>query len=155
MTSGLPGARLVTRQRVIQFLLFLVVGGISAGIDAGGFLLLTWVGVTPLIASPVSFLASFAFNFLANRSFVFRAAPERWQIVRYTALVAANTLISTLLVGGGIAIGMPPFLAKVITMGMIAMWNFVLLPVWVFRPSAAARRLQEEQPASASEDYNG
>lgn len=140
----------MTRKRITQFLLFLLVGGVSAAIDAGGFVVLTSLGMTPLLASPISFLASFAFNFLANRSVVFRAPPERWQIVRYTSLVAVNTGISTLLVAGGIALGMTPLFAKLTSMALIAMWNFVLLRIWVFRPSAAARRLRDEQSTPAA-----
>ncbi|MET0261175.1 MAG: GtrA family protein [Gaiellaceae bacterium] len=138
-----------TRERIIQFALFLVVGGISAGIDAGGFIVLTTLGLSPLVASPISFLASFGFNFFANRILVFRAPHERWQIVRYTTLVAVNTGVSTLLVAGGIALGLPPLAAKLISMGLIAMWNFVLLRVWVFRPSKAARLLAQQARATA------
>ena len=118
----------------------MLVGGISAGIDAGGFILLTGIGLTPILASPTSFLASFFFNFFANRSLVFRAKPERWQIVRYTALVTVNTLISTGLVAGGIAIGVTPLIAKLATMALIATWNFFLLPAWVFRPFRTVRQ---------------
>lgn len=144
------GRKWLTRGPVIQFLLFGIVGGISAGIDAGGFELLLSLGVLPLVASPISFLSSFAFNFFANRSLVYRAKPDWWQLVRYTTLVAVNTLISTGLVAGGIALGISPLFAKIGSIAIIALWNFVLLRVWVFRPTAAARRLKEEQDAAAA-----
>lgn len=135
----------MSRARIREFVLFLIVGGISAGIDAGGFVVLTSLAVPPLVSSPISFLASFAFNFFANRSFVFRAPPERWQIVKYTALVAVNTGISSLLVAAGIALGLTPLFSKLISMGLIATWNFVLLRVWVFRPSSAVRGPRNRQ----------
>lgn len=142
----------MTRERAIQFLLFGLVGGISAGIDSGGFAVLINLGVLPLVASPISFLSLFAFNVFANRSLVYRATPDWWQLVRYTSLVVVNTLISTGLVAAGIALGVSPLAAKIVSIAIIALWNFVLLRVWVFRPSAAARQLKEEQgAASASE----
>ena len=113
-------------------------------------------GLTPAV-SPCSSawaccLSSFAFNFFANRSLVYRATPDWWQFVRFASLVVVNTLISTGLVAVGIALDVSPLAAKIVSIAIIALWNFVLLRVWVFQPSAAARRLKEEQgAASASE----
>jgi putative flippase GtrA len=135
------------RERVVQFLLFGLVGGVSAGIDAGGFALLLSFGVLPLVASPISFLSSFAFNFLANRSLVYRAKPSWWQLVRYTTLVVVNTFISTGLVAGGIVLGMSPIFAKIGSIALIAMWNFVILRLWVFRSPSTVRRPKEDQDA--------
>lgn len=116
-------------------LAFLIVGGLSAAIDAGVFVVLTWLGVPPVLASSISFLSAFVVNFKGNQQLVFRVKSNRWQLVRYIALVLVNLGLSAGLVALGVVVGLDPLLAKAISMVLIAVFNFVAMRFWVFPPA--------------------
>lgn len=121
------------RGRLRQIAAFLVVGGLSAVVDAGVYALLVFLGVWPPLASGISFLSAFAVNYLGNRGFVFRSSRGHGAALpRYIALVAGNLVVST----GGIALLMAfdigPLVAKFITMVVVAAVNFFVMRWWVF-----------------------
>jgi putative flippase GtrA len=111
---------------------FLIVGGLSAAIDAGVFVLLTWLNVPPVLASSISFLSAFVVNFKGNQQMVFRVRANRWQLFRYIALVLVNLGLSAGLVALGVAVGLNPIVAKAISMVLIAAFNYVAMRWWVF-----------------------
>lgn len=129
-----------------QAALFLVVGGASAATDAGGFLLLTHLGVAPWLASALSFCTAFAVNYGGNRDVVFRGRSTPGALRRYTVLVGINLAVSTGLVAGLVAVGTAPFLAKVTSMVVIAAGNFVALRRWVFPGVPGTRPSQVASP---------
>lgn len=114
---------------------FLIVGGLSAGIDAGVFVLLTWLGVPPVLASSISFLSAFVVNFKGNQQLVFRVKANRWQLVRYIGLVLLNLGLSAGLVALGVVAGMNPLVAKAVSMVFIAVFNYAAMRFWVFPSS--------------------
>jgi putative flippase GtrA len=120
------------RDRLHQPLAFLAIGLTSAAIDGGVFLVLHHLGVPPAAASAVSFLSAFLVNYRGNRDFVFKAGQASGALPRYVVLVAVNLGLSSagvwLLVGGGLQ----PWAAKLTTMVMIAVMNFVAMRLWVF-----------------------
>jgi len=122
-----PQARQVTA--------FLVVGGLSAAVDAGVFFALVFFGVPPVIASSLSFLSAFVINYRGNRDVVFRAKQGRGIFVRYCLLVAVNLGLSAAGVAFGIWIGLSAALSKILTMVVVAGVNFIAMRLWVF-PSA-------------------
>ena len=119
--------------RVRELAAFLVVGGLSAAIDAGVFLLLSWLGLHPVLASSIGFLSAFAVNFGGNRRVVFRARSAPGQLWRYIALVVLNLGLSAGIVALGIAVGLHPTIAKGVSLVLIAAFNFVAMRQWVFR----------------------
>jgi len=124
----------VARQgRLRQFTLFVVVGGVSALIDLGLFELIHWLGVFPAIASGCSFLASTLINYWANRQFVFNNVFTWGNFVRYFTLVAANLVVSMLLVFAGTQLGIDATLAKLASMCVIVVVNYFLSRRWVFQ----------------------
>lgn len=125
--------------RVRQVAAFLVVGGLSAAIDAGVFLLLTALGMHPVLASSIGFMSAFVVNFGGNRRVVFRAAAAPGQLWRYIALVVLNLGLSAGIVGAGIAVGMHPVLAKGLSLVIIAVFNFMAMRQWVFRDRSPSR----------------
>lgn len=143
MTS--PSARAHARQG----LTFLAVGGASALVDAGVFWLLVTVGVWPVVASALSFSSAFVINYRGNRDLVFRAKTSSGALVRYTILVIVNLGLSA----GGVALGtevldLDPLAAKIATMVLVALVNFVVMRLWVFRPD---REAHPEDAPSAQE----
>lgn len=117
-----------------QAVLFLVVGGASAAVDAGGFVLLTRLGLVPPLASALSFSMGFVINYSGNRDLAFRGRATTGALRRYALLVVFNLGLSTALVAGLIHIGAAPLAAKVASMVLIAALNFVALRLWVFPP---------------------
>lgn len=126
--------------RVREVAAFLVVGGLSAAIDAGVFLLLTTLGMHPVLASSIGFLSAFVVNFGGNRRLVFRARSAPGQLWRYVALVILNLGLSAGIVALGIAMGLHPTVAKGVSLVLIAAFNFVAMRQWVFRDRSAADR---------------
>lgn len=119
--------------RLREVAAFLVVGGLSAAIDAGVFLLLTALGVHPVLASALGFMSAFIVNYGGNRRLVFRARSHPGQLWRYVALVVLNLGLSSGIVAVGIAAGLHPVVAKGISLVLIAIFNFVAMRQWVFR----------------------
>lgn len=111
---------------------FLAVGGLSAAVDGGVFLVLSWLGVFPVLASAISFMSAFAVNYGGNRRLVFRAAGSG-SLWRYITLVIVNLGLSAGLVALGILVGLSPVAAKVVSIIVIAAVNYVVMRTWVFR----------------------
>jgi putative flippase GtrA len=116
-----------------QLIGFATVGVLSAAIDAGVFWVLVQFGMFAVIASAISFLSAFVVNYRGNRDVVFRAQRTPAVLYRYIALVAFNLLLSTGGVALALAAGLTPIGAKVLTMVVIAVFNFVAMRLWVFR----------------------
>lgn len=125
--------RLLARETVRQLFVFGLVGGTSALIDFALFWVLTRFGLIPGVASAISFLSAFAVNYQGNKSLVFKAAHTRGALWRYIVLVVVNLGLSSGGVTLGVAIGLPSIVAKLISMVIVAVVNFIAMRLWVFR----------------------
>jgi putative flippase GtrA len=115
---------------------YVLVGGLSFVVDFGLLTLLHAVfGVPVWLATAIAFLTSFAVNFTLQRTFSFSSqTPHGTALVKYTALVIANTLITVAIVslfestivgwGGG----------KVIATIVTTVGNYFAYRFWVFPP---------------------
>jgi putative flippase GtrA len=139
-----PARRHTTARQVV---LFGMVGGLSAIIDAGVFWLLTTWGVPPALATVISFLSAFAVNYRGNKNLVFQAHQSKGALVRYSILVVVNLGLSAGSVALGVAIGWPPLVAKVVSMVFVALVNFGAMRLWVFRRSPSASRPAPSVPS--------
>lgn len=139
-------SRAVSKPRALikQAFSYLIVGGLSAAIDAGIYTLLLWLGVNPVLASPASFLTSVFFNYFINRAVVF-ADSRPGTYWRYAIVVAFNVVLGTGIVAAGVALGVNPLVAKGASMVVIVAFNFVVLRTWVFR------RVREEPEEPSGE----
>jgi putative flippase GtrA len=117
-----------TRER----LSFLIVGGLSAAVDGGMFLLLSYLGVPPVLASALGFLSAFAVNYGGNRRLVFRSKGNS-SLWRYVVLVIVNLGMSGALVAMGMAVGLHPIVAKAVSIVVVAVVNYFAMRMWVFR----------------------
>lgn len=123
-------------ERLAQVGRFLAVGVASAIVDVGGLWVLHGLlGVWLPLAAATSFLASFAVNFGLNQRWTFQAQTTRTrgQLVRFTILVVANTLVTAVAVTAITGLGLQYLLAKFIAMAVLFVVNFVVLRVWVFQ----------------------
>lgn len=118
-----------------QFIKYLIVGGSSAALE---LLLFTFLrkaaGLSITTSNVTAAVTSTAFNFLVNRGWSFKAASSFTRsLVLYLILFFLNTAFSTYAIAFMVSIGVFDVLAKLITMGMITMWNFVLYRRVIFK----------------------
>lgn len=119
-----------------QIVRYVVVGVVSLAVDLGVLWALHGLfGVWLPLAAAISFLSSFVVNFGLNQRWTFSATAGSTpaQLVRYTILVAANTLVTSAAVTAITATGLDYLFAKLIVVAVLTVTNFVLMRVWVFR----------------------
>lgn len=120
---------------------YLVVGGFSFLFDVGMLWLLHNVFGVPLtISTPTAFLLSFAVTYTLQRTVAFRSADGvAPSVLRYTILVAFNTIATTAIVWAADAIGMPWIVGKVAAVLATTVWNYFAYRYWVF----STRKVQD------------
>jgi putative flippase GtrA len=113
---------------------FVVVGGASVVVDAG--LLYALHGLLGLgleAATALAFLAGFVVNFALNRQWAFASTGRlRRQVTAYLALVAANLLVTVVLVRALTVLGVMYLAAKVLTTAVLSAVNYVVSRKWIF-----------------------
>jgi putative flippase GtrA len=120
---------------------YLIAGGLSFIVDFGLLTLFKEVLAWPLwLSTATAFLLSFVFNYLVQRVFSFSSnAPHGVALVKYTLLVAFNTLATVVIVGlvnqadGSWGIG------KVLSTAATTVWNYFIYKYWVFRSAKGQR----------------
>ncbi|MDR1087798.1 MAG: GtrA family protein [Coriobacteriales bacterium] len=131
-----PAAKRATQATVFrQGLRYLVVGFSSAAIELVLFFVLYQVlGIFVVASNVVALTAATVFNFTLSRTWTFQSVQSLPRsLVLYLVLFAWNQFFSSVAIVGLIDLGVPAMLAKVITMGVIVCWNFVLYRKVVFR----------------------
>lgn len=129
-----PPARGVTRLWGFSAVRYLVVGAFSFAFDVGLLALLHNVfGIALPVSTPVAFLLSFLVTFSLQRSLAFRStdgvAPS---MLRYTSLVAANAVATTLIVALADASGLPWLVGKIAAVVCTTIWNYFAYRNWIF-----------------------
>lgn len=122
---------------------FLVVGTTTVVIDFVVYRGLLWHDVPVDPAKAAGFVAGALFAYVANRAYTFRAAHSAATFLRFWAVylsnlvihVAVNALVLWLL--SGVAARL--ILAFGVATALSALFNFLGMKYFVFRPGAAAR----------------
>jgi putative flippase GtrA len=114
------------------------VGGASAIIDAGVFWILNHFGLVPALATAVSYACSFFVNYRGNRDITFKAGRVHGALPRYVLLVLFNWGLSIGSVAALSATGLMPIVAKLISIVLIACFNYFAMRHFVFRTSGPA-----------------
>jgi putative flippase GtrA len=113
---------------------YLIVGGLSFIIDFGLIFVLHVLASWPLwLATATAFLASFVFNYTLQRAFSFSSrSPHGRALVKYAILVAANTIITVVIVDllNATAVGWE--WGKVISTVVTTLSNYVIYRKWIF-----------------------
>ncbi|MCU1004896.1 MULTISPECIES: GtrA family protein [Stenotrophomonas] len=116
---------------------FLLSGGSAAATEYFAFALL-YSSLVPghlVLSQTVSFLAGFVVSFGLNRIWVFNSKGRWWHdLLKYSVLAAVNLVLGNAMIWvlAGPA-SLPPLLAKLLVMCMIAIWNYVIFSRIVFR----------------------
>ncbi len=97
----------------------------------------TWLGAA------IAFLVSFAFTFTAQRLFAFGSdLPAGSAVLRYTALVAFNTVATALIVGLIARSPLGWLGGKVVATSVTTVWNFFIYRAWIFPPADASSKTE-------------
>jgi putative flippase GtrA len=137
MSAGRPpgtGHSLVGRMYRHSAVRYLFIGGVSFLVDFGILAMLhTLFGVPVWLATAISFLASFAFNYSLQRAFSFSSQASHGRtLAKYVALVAFNTAATVLIVAALDASALGWGGGKVAATVVTTVWNYFAYRYWVF-----------------------
>jgi putative flippase GtrA len=119
-----------------QFVRYLIVGGSSFLLEYGlFFILLQHYKIHYLIANSVVYSSVSLINFMLNRTWTFRSQKKvSLQLMLYLGLIGFNFFASNLvLYFFSDFMQISPLIAKIIVMGMVVCWNFVLYKKVIYR----------------------
>lgn len=120
-----------------QAMRFIIVGLVQLAVDAGAFILLTYLGVPVVPANIVARVTGATLGFLLNRHYTFRDGSRAvgGAFLRFVVLWLATTVLSTILVSVvAAALGLKgAWLAKPLVDAVLAGLSFVAAKWWVFR----------------------
>jgi putative flippase GtrA len=119
----------------MQFLLYLIVGGLSCFVDIGIFVMLRIAEMAVIPASIISFVAATAANYLLSTLLAFQGGRFRRHIelVRFLVVVLVGLALNTGLVWLFVyPLGMQPTLAKIAVVPIVLVWNYLGRRLLVF-----------------------
>ncbi|TAH36654.1 GtrA family protein [Candidatus Saccharibacteria bacterium] len=119
----------------IRPLRFLIAGGLAACTEYGVFLLLHGLGLHLLVANSVSFCTGLLVSFTLNKKWVFSSGGKtHLEFIAYAGLAIVNLVLSNILIYIVVnRFGWLPWVAKILTMALIACWNYVIFSRVIFR----------------------
>ena len=119
----------------MQFLLYLIVGGLSFFVDIGIFVLLRMAEMSVIPASIVSFMAATGANYVLSTVLAFQGGRFRRHIelVRFLVVVLVGLALNTGLVWLFVyPLGVDPTLAKILAVPIVLVWNYLGRRLLVF-----------------------
>lgn len=128
--------KLFTRKTLIQFSRYVITGLTSFGIEYLLFLALyRLVKLWYIQANSLAMMTGFIVSFFLNRLWSFQSKDNFFrQLILYNVLFALNLGISNLLMYlFSDVLRVLPLISKVMVMGLIAMWNFVIYKEIIYR----------------------
>ena len=108
-------------------------GSLSACIELGVFMLLS-SHAHVYVASSASFLTGLIFSFVFNKFIVFKNSKKiaKGEVLQFFTLGLVNSQVSSLLTYS-LSFVVPKTFAKIITIGLIAGWNYLLMNFIIFK----------------------
>lgn len=119
-----------------QFLLYAVIGGGGVIIDLGIFAVLIAVGgMHVLLANTISTAIAVVYSFAANSYGTFKVTNRLLlRFASFAAVAGVGFVVSSLIIGVSVGIlGLPPLLAKAITLPVVLILQFSLNKTITFR----------------------
>lgn len=118
-----------------SLLRYVVVGGLSFGIDAGILVFLREVADAPLlVAASVAFWTALLINFSLNRMWSFAGREDvKISFAKYLTLVGANYVGTLGILAVGTRLGGHYVIIKALATGTTVCWNYLAYRYWVFK----------------------
>lgn len=125
------------RPMIRQFVKFSIVGVSNTVVDFGTYVALTRLGKVHFIgANVVAFLLAATWSYIWNRKWTFRSADARirQQYVKFLIVAGVGLGLTTGILYALVTyVGMMDIPAKVIAIGVVLIWNFLINRLWTFR----------------------
>ena len=120
----------------VQFLWYVVVGGLSFLTDLAVFVSLLSVGTPVMAALVVGFVIGTLTNYLLSRALAFTAGRFRpvSEVLRLFIVAAIGLMLTVALVFALMALGLPVVAAKIIATPIALIWNYFGRRIFVFHP---------------------
>lgn len=126
----------VNQQTMGQFIRYVITGFTSFGLEYSIFYIsYKIIGLSEIISNSVALGIIFWFNFLMNRIWSFKSKENlKKQLIQYGCLFVFNMFMTNLLmyVFSGILL-INPLISKILIMGFVVMWNFVIYKKIIYR----------------------
>lgn len=123
-----------TRRLPLGLVRFVIVGFIGFGIDFGLLWLLhDWVGAPIVLSTATAFLVSFFVTYTLQRAVAFRSdSPHGRALIKYTALVAFNTVAAIVIVALTNSLIDSWAVGKIASTALTTVWNYFIYRWWIF-----------------------
>lgn len=123
-----------------QFLIFLVVGFASAGLDVGILQAMVVLGVNHLLATTTGFFVALLFNYAAHASYTFKSRMSTSVFLCYISVVCLNYFITVLFVTLAYSVlGKSVLAGKIASLPIVAINGYLLGKYWIFRGSVSEK----------------
>jgi dolichol-phosphate mannosyltransferase len=119
----------------IQFVAYLFVGGVAAGVNVLVFVQLYSFGIALEIAAPTAFIIAAAVNYLLSIGLVFRHKAKWsaiWEIAIYCVVVLGGAMLDLFITKVLFNRGSPPTVAKIAAIALLLVFNFAARRYLVF-----------------------
>lgn len=134
--------RFLSKENIIQFLSYFGIGGVAAIVEWITFFIMDRIGLPYLLSTFIAFVVATYVNWFLGRKYTFRDSAYKDQKTKEIALVflvSAIGLIFNLLLMYlfvdliGMNEGIWRTVAKIISTGIVFIWNFLSRKLWVYR----------------------
>lgn len=119
-----------------KFIRFLITGGSAAVVEYVVFLGLHYItdGRLLVMCQSISFMCGFIVSFTLNRRWVFKSdGNPKKELIKYTSLAFINLVLSNLILLFLVNdVKIVSYIAKVLVMGLIAIWNYIIYQNFIF-----------------------
>lgn len=121
---------------------YLIIGVLAFAIEYISFIIIYKFLTVVIVAQTISFIAGLVVSFLGNRHYTFNTKNSidsfkhgmRAQAGRYMALAIFNLICTNILIYWQVnSLVIDPFIAKILTMAMVVVWNFIIFNKVIFR----------------------
>jgi|SRR5271165_1059140 len=119
----------------MQFLLYLVVGGLSFIVEITTFVALRQAAFPVISASVLSFIVATIANYLLSVALAFQRGRfrRRAELARFLSVVLVGLVLNTALVWCFVyPLAIPPTLAKIAVVPIVLVWNYIGRRLFVF-----------------------
>lgn len=126
------------RKHVSQGLKFAICGGLGASIDLASLTVLVEAfGMSPHAGYIISTLLAVSVVFVGNKFFTFRNHEKKYlsQLLKFALVYGCAVIFNVGLSSLFFASGMHYILAKVVAIGIVAVWNYCLSHGFIFKKS--------------------
>jgi putative flippase GtrA len=116
-----------------KFLVYVIVGSLSAIVDLTALNILISLDTTQWLAVTVAFIGGFLFNVKAHAIFTFASPLTSKSALKFTSVVAINYLLTLLIIETLTALSFSLMAAKVLSLPIIAVSGYSLGRHWAFK----------------------